>query len=133
MNLKRIIGYSILLWILIFVAYSIIMFLPWFKGNVERIQPGLWVVEIPLILLWSKAYFKKVAPTWKSGIILGIAGLLIGTILDLVITVPLFVKSYSMYYGNWLMYVGFVEMLILTTVAGAEFDGTYSQPSLDNN
>jgi hypothetical protein len=88
-----------------------------------------WVLEIPIVLFWCKIYFKKVAPTWKNGLILGVVGLLVGTALDILITIPLFVKSFSVYYSNWLMYVGFAEMLILTTLAGAEFDGTYSRKS----
>lgn len=134
MNIKRLLGYSVILWVIIFVIYSIIMFLPWFKDHNVRIQIAWWVLEIPIVLLWSRAYFKTVAPTWKSGLILGVVGLLIGTILDLLITVPFFVKSYAVYYGNWLMYVGFVEMIVLTIIAGAEFDATYSKPTdLTNN
>jgi len=103
------------------------MFLPWFKDHNLRIHVALWVLEIPIMLLWAKMYFKTEMPTAKKGFYLGVFGLIIGLILDSVITVPFFVKSYALYYGNWLLYVGFAEMLILTTFAGWEFDGTFSK------
>lgn len=127
MNIKRLVGFSVLIWIAIFVVYSIIMFMPWFKGNDLRIHVGFYVLLLPLTLAWAKLYFREDPPTWKKGLYLGLAALLIGTVLDLIITVPFFVKSYTVYYGNWLLYVGFLEMIVITTLAGGEFDGTYSK------
>ena len=47
-------------------------------------------------------------------------------ILDIIITVPLFVKSYGDFYGNWMMWVGFALFIVLTVFAGFEFDSTYT-------
>ncbi|MFA6427454.1 MAG: hypothetical protein WCW16_03345 [Candidatus Magasanikbacteria bacterium] len=127
MNFKRAIGYGVILWIFIFVEFSIVMFLPWFKDHTTAQYVANWVLLIPIVLLCAKWYFKAEIPTTKKGLLLGIIGLIVGTILDVVITIPFFVKSYSMYYGNWLMYVGFVEGILLATFAGYEFDGTYSK------
>lgn len=127
MNLKRAIGFAVLLWIIIFVVISIVMFLSWFKDHNLRIQVAWWILEIPIVLVWAKMYFKADPPTWKKGLYLGLIALIVGTILDTIITVPLFIKSYSMYFGSWTLYAGFVEMLVLTTLAGGEFDKTFTK------
>jgi len=48
-------------------------------------------------------------------------------VLDLIITVPLFVKSYVVYYGDWRLWVGLIEAVVLCVIAGWEFDATYSK------
>jgi hypothetical protein len=123
MNIKRAIGFGVLLWIFIFVMWSIIIFLPYLKDHVNLQHIVWYVVEIPLVLLLAKWYFKQRKPNIKEGFLLGVVALLVGVVLDVAITVPLFVKSYSQFYGSWMLYVGFVELLVLTTLAGWEFDG----------
>jgi len=66
-------------------------------------------------------------PTTKKGFLLGIMALVIGLILDSIITVPFFVKSYSVYFSNSYLYIGLLEVLLLTTYAGYEFDSTYTK------
>ena len=130
MNTKRAIIFGISVWIAAFVIISILMFTPWFKDSQTRVQVAWWVLEIPAVLLLAKWYFKMDPPTVKKGFLLGVIGLVVGTVLDMIITVPLFVKSYSIFYTNWLMYIGFVWGIILTTYAGYEFDATFSKPNL---
>ncbi len=130
MNFKRALGYAILLWVIIFAVISILMFLPWFKDSSLRVNIVWYILAIPVILLWAKAYFKMDAPTTKKGFLLGVVALVVVIILDMVITVPLFVGDYALYFGDWLLYIGFVELLLLTTYAGYEFDATYTKPSL---
>jgi len=130
MNLKRLIIFSVSVWLLVFFIFSILMFTPWFKDSQLRIQATWWILEIPIILLLSKWYFKMDAPTIKKGFLLGISALIIGGILDLIITVPFFVKSISVFYSNWLMYIGMIWMIVLTTYAGYEFDSTFTKPDL---
>jgi len=127
MNIKRALVYGVILWILIFVEFSIVMFLPWFKDHTKAQYVANWVLLIPIVLLCTKWFFKAEVPTTKKGLLLGIIGLVVGTILDMLITIPFFVKSYSLYYGNWMMYIGFVEGILLAAYAGYEFDGTYTK------
>ncbi len=128
MNYKRALIFGIGVWVAAFVTISIFMFAPWFKESQLRIQIAWWLIEIPAVLLLAKWYFKMDPPTIKKGFLLGVIGLVVGTVLDMVITVPFFVKSYAVFYTNWLMYVGFVWGIVLTTYAGFEFDATYSKP-----
>ncbi|HAT03913.1 MAG TPA: hypothetical protein DCS29_04035 [Candidatus Magasanikbacteria bacterium] len=129
MNLKRAFGYGAMLWVIIFVVISILIFLPWFKDSEFRVDIAWYILEIPIVLIWAKMYFKADPPTTKKGLMLGLVALVAGTILDMIITVPLFVKSYAMYFGDWMLYIGYVELLVLTTYAGYEFDGTYTKES----
>ena len=131
MNYKRAIIFSVLLWVFVFVIVSILMFLPYFKDSQTRINVGWWILEIPLILILAKWYFKQKKPSLKEGFWLGVIALVIGTTFDAVITVPLFVKSYSAFFGNWMMYIGFAELLILTTLAGWEFDAPVAKIDKD--
>ncbi len=130
MKLKRAFLFGTMVWVAAFVVISVLMFTPWFKDSQTRIQAGWWILEVPAVLLMAKWYFKMDPPTIKKGFLLGVLGLIVGVILDAVITVPFFVKSYAVFYTNWLMYVGFVWGIILTTYAGYEFDATFSKPNL---
>jgi hypothetical protein len=128
MNIKRSIGFGVLLWISAFVIISILMFSPWFSDSETRIHVGWWILEIPLVLLLAKWYFKADPPTLKKGFLLGLIGLLVANLLDLAITVPFVVKSsYNEFYGNWTLWVGFALVLLLTSFAGFEYDATYSK------
>ncbi|MBD3311179.1 MAG: hypothetical protein GF349_01625 [Candidatus Magasanikbacteria bacterium] len=127
MNLKRSIFFAVILWIFIFIIISVLMFLPQLQGNDLAINIVFWIILIPLVLLLAKWYFKKDPPNIKKGFYLGVITLIIGTILDLTITIPFFVHSYADFYSDWMMWFGFAELLVLTTFAGFEFDKTFTK------
>ena len=110
------------MWVFIFVFVSVLMFLPFLQGKDLWQSIILWVLQIPLTLILAKWYFMKVTPSVKSGLWLGVVWLLTGTVLDLLITVPLFVKSFSLYYGNWQLWVGYALVFLLCVYAGGEYD-----------
>ncbi|MEK7084848.1 MAG: hypothetical protein AAB932_06450 [Patescibacteria group bacterium] len=129
MNYKRAAGFGIMLWILIFVAFSIIMFLPPLKDNELGQYIALWVALAPITLFLAKWYFLKEHPSIRSGFLLGIAGIAVATLLDLAITIPLFVgaeapyrEALGVFYSNAKLYVGLAEVLILCILAGGEYD-----------
>lgn len=132
MNIKRAVLFGTMVWVAALVVISILMFTPWFADSQTRIQVIWWIVEIPVVLLLAKWYFKTVEPTIKNGAKLGLVGLLIGVVLDVLITVPIFVKSYTEFYSNELMYVGFVIGWLVCIYAGYEFDATYTKPTNEN-
>ena len=124
MNLKRGIIFGLIFWVIVFVIISILMFIPWIKDSSVRINIIWYILEIPLVLLLAKWYFKQRKPSLKEGVMIGITALIVGTILDVVITIPVFLKgNYTQFYGDWMLYIGYVEMLVLTTISGWEFDG----------
>lgn len=105
---------AVLLWILIFVAISIIMFIPAFAANFKIL---MLAVQPFLIFLCAYFYFRKNEGTTLRGLFIGIYYLIISVVLDLVITIPLFVKSYEAYYKDWILWAGFGEVLLFTILA----------------
>ena len=108
-------GWAILLWLLLFIEISVVMFgLNW-SETAERI---IWLIlEIPLIGYCAFSYLKKYPNTFKDGIFLGIWFIIIGTVLDVIITIPIFVKSYSIFYSMWSLYAGFILTLAVPALA----------------
>ncbi|MBT3539395.1 hypothetical protein HOF40_04190 [Candidatus Parcubacteria bacterium] len=129
MKIKRAIAFGVMLWVGIFAIISILMFTPSLQDKDFYQFLILWILLIPLVLLLAKWYFREDSPTTKKGFLLGIIGVLVGTVLDIAITVPLFVKSYSVFYSNVFMYIGIAEGILLATYAGFEFDATYTMES----
>ncbi len=132
MNKKRALLFGIMAWVFTFVIISILIFTPWVKESDLRVQVIWWILEIPLVLLLAKWYFREDPPTTKKGFFLGLIGLLTGVVLDLIITIPLFIsqqsdKPFADFYGDWKMWVGFGIFVLLTTYAGYEFDATYTK------
>jgi hypothetical protein len=70
-----------------------------------------------MVLICGYLYFSQVSGKALDGLVIGIYWLIIGTILDLIITVPLFVKSYSGYYSNWMLWLGFALSVIAAIVS----------------
>jgi amino acid transporter len=119
LNLGRATILGILLWVLIFVELSVLMF----SGLSNLIQK---IIHFALLLVFAlicgKIYFnKKNEDGWKEGFLLGVWMIIIGSVLDLLITIPFFVKSYETFYFQWSLWLGFVEVIILTTISGMIF------------
>ncbi len=104
--------WGILLWMLIFAAVSILMF-AFSSLNTNLL---LLLVNPLLILLCSYMYFREVEGSPRDGLILGLFWIIISTILDIAITVPLFVKTYKFFF-QWPLWVGYVEVLIFAAIA----------------
>ncbi|MFH1276382.1 MAG: hypothetical protein ABIH82_04690 [Candidatus Woesearchaeota archaeon] len=114
-NWKTGTGYALLLWLLIFVEVAIVMF----TGASESGQRFLHLVFlIPLAAFCTWMYFKNVKPNGRQGLYLGIWFLLVGTVLDLAITIPFFVKDFAGFYLNGWIWFGYLELLVITTVTG---------------
>lgn len=118
MNFKNATLWGILLWIFIFVEVSILMFTPFIASRM-----GLYYILYYLILALlfgycAYSYFKiQKKSNWKEGLYLGLWFILVGSILDLIITVPLFVKDFSFFYDPLLL-IGFVENLVVCMIVG---------------
>jgi hypothetical protein len=133
MNIKRAIVFSIMLYLASFIGFFVIQLLPGEQSFTE--VPSLlsfvvgWVINIPIVLLLAKWYFKTVLPTAKSGLQLGIVAIIISLLLDGVSIVATLASGQSIdvftaLYTDWKFYVTVIEILLLTSVAGYEFDAT---------
>ncbi|MFH1439570.1 MAG: hypothetical protein ABIG89_03325 [Candidatus Woesearchaeota archaeon] len=126
-NWKSGLLWGFLLWIFIFVEWSILMFLPWVKDK-QVVQYLIhFVVLVILVMLCAGKYFKNVSASAKEGFVVGIFFLIIGNVLDMVITIPLFIGgNYGAFYGNWMMWFGFLIMILTSTFVGMKKAGCTS-------
>jgi hypothetical protein len=103
--------WGIILWVLIFVVVTVMMF-----GFPGLYQNWMALIANPfLIIFCAWMYFKGVKGTVKDGIILGIYWIILGTILDLLVTIPLFVKNYSFLF-QWTLWLGWLETAIFPAI-----------------
>lgn len=118
-NCKSAIMWGVILWVLIFAVFSVIMFAPQLAGKTSMQKALELIIAIPALSAFA-AYMalKGTKPTAKDGIMVGICFVVISTILDLLITVPLFVKSYATFYGDWALYAGMLETIVFGGVMG---------------
>jgi len=91
----------------------------------------LWVLMIPAIFVFAKWYFHPVSPTAKAGFLLGLTTLVVGFLLDTCVVLLLgsdmtLTSFYTIIYADWKFILFAVEILLLTTYAGYEFDSTYT-------
>jgi len=113
MKLVRAILMGVLLWILIFVEWSIMIFAPVLKDLGKAQWLVHYIVLIPIAILCSWLYYKS--KDKLNGFTLGAIFLIVGNILDLIITAPLF-TGYVAYYSNTLLWLAFLELLVITGV-----------------
>lgn len=116
-NYKAATAWAVLYWVLIFVVISAVMFgLPQLN---ETIQSIIWlIIELFLIAFCAGMYFKKYSGNFEKGFFLGVWFLIVGTVLSLLVTIPIFVKSTGEFYSMWSLWVGFAITILGSVVAG---------------
>ena len=119
MNWKKLILFGLLFWVIIFAVWSIVIFIPGISETWEWVV-GL-VANAVVALFLTKWYFKSAEGdrNFGKGLLVGLGMLVVATILELAITVPLFIKGdYAGFYGQWQMWLGFVIILVFAGMAG---------------
>jgi hypothetical protein len=117
MKFWRAITFGALLWVLIFFEVSVLMF--GFGLTSGRIYYLVhYIVLIFLAGFVSHFYFRKGGAGAKEGFLLGIVMMLTGILLDAIITIPLFIKSYS-FFADIYLWIGIAEGVVITTIVGA--------------
>lgn len=113
MRILRAISVGILLWVLIFVEISIfkmVLQVTEVIGNIIH-----YILLIPMGILCAWIYYKSKDKT--NGFLIGLVMLIVGTVLDLVITIPLFMKwDYLGFYSDLYLWAGFLIALIVVGV-----------------
>ena len=120
--------WAVILWALIFIVWSIIIFVPVLKDSLLWQWIIHYIVLIFLVWLCAANYFKKAGPSAKSGICLGIYFVIIGAILDAIVTVPLFVKDWG-FYSQWQLWVGYAVVIIVSILVGSALSKKGSKPT----
>lgn len=109
MKVLRAILLGMLMWVLIFVEISIV------QGGFE--VTGLmgmiihYLLLIPITILCALLYYK--GRDRINGFLLGLVFLIVGAVLDMAITIPLFVgRDYAGFYINAYMWIGFAVVFL---------------------
>ena len=116
MNILRAVLTGIIVWALIFVEWSIIVFAPVLKdlGNWQWIIHFIALILIAIVGL--SFYYKGSVKT--NGLLVGLIMLATGIVLDAIVTLPFFVSpqgiTYAEFFLNPLMIVGFAELLLVS-------------------
>ncbi len=117
MKILKSVLYGALLWVLIFFEVSILMFGLGLEGILYYIIH--YIIAIILVSIIAILYFKKEKADFGKGIILGIGFSIVGIVLDSIITVPLFIKDYSLMFGDIGLWIGIFLGIITAGVVGA--------------
>lgn len=116
MKRLRALSIGVLVWVLIFIEISITMI------GLKLSETAVWVahyfVLIPIAILCSWLYYKNKDSI--NGFVLGIVFLIVGIVLDMIVTVPLFIipqgGGYGTYFSNMFMLSGFLELIVLVGI-----------------
>ncbi|MFA6088902.1 MAG: hypothetical protein WC755_03485 [Candidatus Woesearchaeota archaeon] len=125
MKFIRALGVGILLWVLIFIEVSILKF--GLKLSEGPIYYVIHYVLLAILVLFSTTMYFKSAKTKASlneGLLVGIIFVIIGTLLDIAITVQLFIGDYS-FFNNPYLWTGLVEIVIISGITGRSKDNNY--------
>lgn len=133
MNCKRAISFGVLLYAATFILFWLLSLFPFFDPYSMSLgtYAVVWIINIPLVLVLAKWFYKKEQPTVKNGFFLGITAIFVGLAFDaLFIGMAMLAGEptdmFKAMYSSWMFYVTILEVILLTTFAGGEFDGTYS-------
>ncbi len=116
MKTLRALSIGALVWVLIFIEIFITMI------GLKLSETAVWVahyfVLIPIAILCSWLYYKSKDSV--NGFVLGIVFLIVGIVLDMIVTVPLFIipqgGNYGTYFSNMFMLSGFLELIVLVGI-----------------
>ncbi len=134
MNYKRAIGFGFLLYAFSFVLYGLTYIIPFLNREENGLESYFftWLINIPVVILLGKWYFKQLKPSAQRGFWLGIIAILVAFALDglfvlltLIFGQPL--DDFRILYTDWKFYITLVEVILLCTISGFEFDATYSK------
>lgn len=118
MNIKKAILTGLLLWTLIFFEVSVLMF--GFNLKAGMLYYTLhYVISAIFVTICAMIYFRrKTTKTGlKEGLLLGVIFVVVGIILDAVITIPLFIKSYT-FFNDPYLWLSYLEGILLTSIIG---------------
>jgi len=110
MRILRAVGVGVLVWVLIFVEISIFQIgLQLTKLFAEIIH---YLLLIPIGIIGARIYYKS--EDGINGFLLGLFVLIVGIILDAVITIPVFLEgNYADFYSDPFLLVGFLVLVVV--------------------
>jgi len=119
MKFLRALGIGILFWIIIFIEISITMIGLGLNDLTTYIIH--YIVIIPIAFFCAWLYYKGERESKRTnGFLVGLLFVVVGIILDLIITVPLFIipagGNYSTYFSGIYLIAGLIEGIVLVGI-----------------
>ncbi len=118
MKIWKSIWFGAILWVLIFFEVSILMFGFGLSGGAPYYITH-YILSILLAGIVALIYFRNEKTSFGNGILTGVIFAITGIILDAIITVPLFVKSYALMFGNFMTWIGILLGILTVGIVGA--------------
>lgn len=103
---------GLLLWVFIFIEISITMIGMHYSSLTSYVIH--YVLMIPVGILCAWIYYNN--KDKLNGFVLGIVIVLTGIILDMIITIPLFIHSYATYFGSYYLWIGYTEFVVIVGI-----------------
>ncbi len=115
MKVARAITTGMMIWVLIFITFTIMSFIPGIKDSELQQNLILYVVLIPIVIFGTKYYYKKDSIT--NGFLIGAVMATVGLVLDAFITVPFVIiphnGSYMSFFINPLLWITTIEFILI--------------------
>jgi len=116
MKIIRAILSGTIIWVLIFISFTIMSFIPVIKNSELQQNLILYVILIPIVIFGSKFYYKKEQNT--NGFIIGFIMAVTGLLLDTLITVPYVIiphnGTYTSFFINPLLWITIIEFILIS-------------------
>lgn len=133
MHLSRAIRFGIYVYISSFVTFGIVSLLPGMNDGSFAAYAAQWILTVIVLVLFAKWYFRKVNPTTKQGLYLGLVTIAVGLVIDAMFIVGIRAVGGSLdvfwdMYTDWKFYVSIGLVLCICTYLGYEFDTTFVEP-----
>ena len=115
MKVVRVIVSGVLIWALIFIAFTLMSFIPLIKESELQQNLILYILLVPIVFLGATFYYKKGSKT--NGFFVGVVMTIIGLIIDTFITVPFVIipqhGTYSSFFINPLLWITSIEFILI--------------------
>ncbi|HLC79327.1 MAG TPA: DUF5367 family protein [archaeon] len=115
MDLKRLALAGLALWVGIFVEVSVLMF--GFNLTGESYYISHYILLAIICAIVAHFYFKNQKASALEGLKAGFAMVVVGIVLDAIITVPFFVKDYS-FFTTLPLLLGYLESIAMVAAVG---------------
>lgn len=102
-----------LIWVLIFVEISITMIGLKLSELTSYIIHYIFLIPMGIFCAWL--YYKSKDKI--NGFLLGVIFLLVGVILEVIITIPMFIKGdYVGYFSSYYLWIGMIELVLVVGI-----------------
>jgi len=140
LNIKRAIIFALALYLVGAVLFTLLYWI--FGVSLDTLPKDIptmlyvvtWIIMIPLVLVCSKWYFKRLPPTFVRGIVLGVVAVVLMNIFDifLVVVSGMGVDMLLELYTDWRWFFTNIFVIALVAYAGFEFDQTFTFAQKDD-